>query len=299
MDFLSKTVFITGITGFTGRYISDLYKSKNYQVFGSSNNKEDQTDTIYYCDVLDFESMSEIIRKIKPNIVIHLAAISYVGHKDVSQMYNVNILGTKNLLEAIRLFAHDKIEKILVASSATVYGNQEKPILDESMCPNPINDYGISKLAMEFVCKSYFQSLPIIVVRPFNYTAPEQNINFVVPKITSAFKNRQAELELGNIDVYREYNSIHLITQYYFLLSISPHKSQVVNLCSGHTYSLKEIIDKCATITNHSLEIKINPAFVRSNEIISLSGSTQKLKELISLPTEFSIDQTLMLFFKQ
>ena len=298
MDSHSKKVFITGISGFTGIYLSKYFADKNFEVFGLANHNESENPNIFICDLLEKEKLSAIIKEIQPNIVIHLAAISFVGHANFSEMYNVNVIGTQNLLEALKNEAKNSTSKIVLASSATVYGNQLETVLSESLCPNPVNHYGISKLAMEFTAKTYFDSLPIIITRPFNYTAPEQNINFVIPKITKAFKEKSNVLELGNINVYREYNSINFICECYYKLAISAFSSEIVNLCSGETHSLNEVINTCIEISEHNLEVKINPAFVRSNEIYKLSGSPKKLKKMIDLKNyNYSIEETLKSFF--
>ena len=298
MDSHSNKVFITGINGFTGIYLSKYFANKNFEVFGLANKNEGENPNIFICDLLEKEKLSAIIKKIQPSIVIHLAAISFVGHENANEMYDVNVIGTQNLLEAIKNEAKNNIHKIILASSATVYGNQLETILSEILCPNPVNHYGISKLAMEFVAKTYFDSLPIIITRPFNYTAPEQNINFVIPKITKAFKEKSSILELGNINVYREYNSINFICECYYKLAISDFSSEIVNLCSGKTHSLNEILNACTEISKHNLEVKINPDFVRSNEIYKLSGSPEKLNEMIDLKNyNYSIEETLKSFF--
>lgn len=296
MDSHSKKVFITGINGFTGIYLSKYFSDKDYEVFGLANYDESENSNIFVCNLLDKDKLCGIIKEIQPSIVIHLAAISFVGHENSNEMYDVNVIGTQNLLDAIKNEAKNSISKIIIASSATVYGNQSQSILSESLCPNPINHYGISKLAMEFVTKTYFDTLPIIITRPFNYTAPEQNVNFVIPKIAKAFKDKANVLELGNIDVYREYNSIYFICECYYKLAISDFKSEIVNLCSGKTYSLNEILKICSEISNHSLEVKINPNFVRSNEIYKLFGSTEKLYNMVNLRNDYSIEDTLKFF---
>lgn len=298
MDSLSKKVFITGINGFTGKYLSKYFESNNYEVFGLSNSVAIENENIFSCDLLEKEKLQAIIKKIQPEIVIHLAAISFVGHLDITEMYSVNVIGTQNLLEAIKSEASNSIKKIILASSATVYGNQIENELSESLCPNPVNHYGISKLAMEQVAKMYFEILPIIITRPFNYTAPEQNINFVIPKIAKAFNEKAKVLELGNIDVFREYNSIDYICECYFKLAISTHYSEIVNLCSGKTYSLNDIIKMFSELSNHELEIKINPDFVRNNEIYKLSGSPKKLNNLIEIASINSLFQVLNKFIK-
>jgi GDP-6-deoxy-D-talose 4-dehydrogenase len=297
MDFHSKRVFITGINGFTGKYLSEYFDSRGYVVYGITNFNESSNANIYRCDLLEKEKLANLIEKIQPSIVIHLAAISFVGHPDISEMYNVNVIGTQNLLEAIKQKGLKTIKKVILASSATVYGNQPHTELSEQFCPNPINHYGISKLAMEQVAKMYFNEIPIIITRPFNYTAPEQNINFVIPKIAYAFKNKLESLDLGNIEVFREYNSIHLISECYYLLAESNFSSETVNLCSGKTFSLKEVIAICSELSNHKLVININQSLVRTNEIIRLSGSSKKLNSMIQLNHNYSLRETLSLFF--
>ena len=126
MDSHSKRVFITGINGFTGKYLSEYYATRGYHVSGISNIKELSNTNIYTCNLLDKETLTNLINQIQPNIVIHLAAISFVGHNDITEIYNVNVIGTQNLLEAIREKGLKSIEKVVLASSATVYGNQKR-----------------------------------------------------------------------------------------------------------------------------------------------------------------------------
>ena len=295
MDSHSKKVFITGINGLTGLYLSKYFISKGFAVYGLSNSAPSKSEesSIFKCDLADLEKLNMIIKKIQPEIIIHLAAISFVGHQKTSDFYDVNVIGTQNLLEAVRLYGITNIKKIILASSATVYGNQKMSSLSEKLVPNPLNHYGISKLAMEQIAKTYFNDLPIILVRPFNYTAPEQNINFVIPKIAQSFNNRSNNLELGNIAVFREYNSIHFICECYYKLAISSYKSEIVNLCTGKTYSLKKIIQVFNTITKYKPVITINEAFVRKNEINKLSGNPKKLNSMINLETNYSLENLI------
>ncbi len=298
MDSHSKKILITGINGFTGVYLSKYFEDNHFEVYGISNHADFNEKNIFKCNLLNEDNLNLIIKKIQPNIVIHLAAISFVGHKNVNEIYETNVIGTKNLLEAIKNEGIKSIKKVIIASSATVYGNQIENELNENLVPNPVNHYGISKLAMEFVVKMYFDILPIIITRPFNYTAPKQNKNFVIPKITDAFNSKLEVLELGNTNVFREYNSIEFICESYFLLSISVHQSTIVNLCSGTTHSLDEIIKICKKITNHDIKININENFVRKNEISKLSGSPSKLNQLVKLKSNNNIINTLQQFFK-
>jgi GDP-6-deoxy-D-talose 4-dehydrogenase len=291
----SNRVLITGITGFTGKYLKGYLSERGFEVYGLTNNHEDQEENTFYSDITDKEHLQKTVFQIAPNYVIHLAAISFVGHPNDLDFYGVNVLGTQNLIFSC-LQLPQKPNKIILVSSATVYGNQSTDTLDESLCPQPSNHYGISKLAMEHMAVNFMKDLPIIIVRPFNYTAPGQDSVFVIPKIAEVFKNRKAVLELGNIDVYREYNSIGYICEVYHKLLISSITSELVNVCSNQAHSLREIISLFQQFSNHNPEIKINPKFVRNNEIIRLTGCDAKLKKLIQTETTNSIESVVKSF---
>ncbi|MEN3323820.1 GDP-mannose 4,6-dehydratase [Mariniflexile soesokkakense] len=295
MELHSNKVLITGINGFTGKYLKQYLEQKNYTVHGVSNQVNENEINVYQCDITNKEQLVSIFKKIQPNYIIHLAAISFVQHLDIEEIYKVNVIGTQNLLEA-SLEIEKKVKKIIIASSAAVYGNQNHSVLNEGLCPNPVNHYGISKLSMEFITKTYFEKLPLIITRPFNYTAPGHGEQFVIPKIAKAFINKEECLELGNLDVYREYNSIYFVCDIYFKLMESNSKSEIVNIASGKTHSLNEVISLFEKETNHKINIKINQSFVRKNEIKKLAGDTKKLLQLIQTPSNSSIDDVIKSF---
>jgi len=295
MEHLSSRVLITGINGFTGKYLMKYLSEKNYSVYGISNQVDQEEQNVFQCDITNKEDLVSVLKKIQPNYIIHLAAISFVQHTDSENFYKVNVIGTQNLLEA-SIEIKDSIKKILIASSATVYGNQSSDVLNENMCPNPLNHYGISKLSMEFVAKTFFNKLPIIITRPFNYTAPGHGEQFVIPKIAKAFINREDNLELGNLNVYREYNSIGFVCEVYYNLMKSDAISEIVNIASGKSHSLNEVISLFEKATNHRINIKINPDFVRKDEIERLAGDTKKLNKMINAPSNYNLEDVIKSF---
>jgi nucleoside-diphosphate-sugar epimerase len=99
MDSHSNKVLITGIGGFTGKYLSTYLQNKGYQVFGLSNS-DDENGNIYKCDITNKNDVEFILKEIKPNYIIHLAAISFVQHDDIKEIYNVNVIGTQNILDS-------------------------------------------------------------------------------------------------------------------------------------------------------------------------------------------------------
>ncbi|MBD0779694.1 GDP-mannose 4,6-dehydratase [Maribacter sp. ANRC-HE7] len=286
-----ETIFITGITGFTGKHLEDYFVKQGFCVYGTTFSESYSKNHIV-CDILEEKTLSGIISNIKPDFIIHLAAISFVAAADQKHIYNVNIFGTLNVLNAIERLEY-KPKKILIASSAAVYGNIEGA-LSEDMCPKPVNHYGNSKLAMENMVRPYFNRLNIIIVRPFNYTGIGQENHFLIPKIISHYVKNKKEIELGNIDVYREFNNVKFVIKSYSELLFSSTKSEIFNVCTGHAINIKSIINSMDNLANYNIKVKINPKFVRENEIKILKGNPQKLFSCIGdFSTEISMEETL------
>jgi nucleoside-diphosphate-sugar epimerase len=287
----NKKIFITGITGFTGKYLEEYYSKHGFNVCGTTFT-EPSSSNHYKCDILEEEELLKILNKVKPDYVIHLAAISFVAAKDQKNIYNVNIFGTLSLLTALLKLDYIPI-KILIASSAAVYGNIEGE-LGEDLCPQPVNHYGNSKLVMENMVKGYFDRLNIIIVRPFNYTGTGQENHFLIPKIVSHFKENKKEIELGNIDVFREFNDVNYIVRCYTELLFSKFKSEIFNVCSGNAININKILTSMNKLANYVIKVNVNPKFVRKNEITTLKGNPQKLFRCIGdFSSEFSIEGTL------
>lgn len=294
-DLSKKTIFITGITGFTGVYLETFFLQKGYFVFGTSYQKSENKNH-FICDITFKDQIKEILKNIQPDYIIHTAAISFVAGNNQEEMYKVNVFGTLNLLDAL-IDMEINPKKIIIASSAAVYGNIGE-ILKEDMCPSPINHYGNSKLAMENLVKTYFPKLNIIITRPFNYIGVGQRENFLIPKIISHFKNKKSFIELGNIDVYREFNDIDYLAECYYKLLIAKDTSMIINICSGNVYSIKNIISCLEGLSNHRINVKVNPEFIRKNEIKVLKGSPQKLYATIDdIPVRNKLEDTLERMF--
>lgn len=295
MGTVSKTVFITGINSFTGKYLADYLRQKGYKVVGSS--RVGGSRDVFGIDIADKVGLTSVINQVLPDYVIHLAAISFVGYEKNLDFYNINTIGTINLLEALNSLKK-RPKKVILASSAVVYGRQEKSVLDESLCPFPLNHYGSSKYAMETLAANFYEDLPILQVRPFNYTGTGQSENFLIPKIVKHFKEQKKKIELGNLDVVREFNDISFVCEVYSRLLESDIDSTVVNICSGRGISLIDIIDMMNMIAGYNIEVEVNQQFVRKNEIKKLVGSADKLFKIIGRIEQVPFDETLKNMYK-
>ena len=280
----NSKIFITGILGFTGLHLAKYLNNMGAIVHGISRKKcsgKGVDDCIVHeCDILDFKRLKEIVTSVQPDFIFHLAGnSSNVG--DSFEKYKTNIMGTENLLKAI-IESNCSVQKVIISSTASVYGNKYSEC-EESVSPEPVSHYGISKLGVEKISKNYFDKIPIIITRPFNYTGYGQKINFLIPKIVKHFKEKRKIVELGNLNVFREFNSIEYVLDCYFKLMVSESSGKIVNICSGITYSITEIIAFIEILTNHQINVKVNELFVRKNEISHLKGSTNLLERVIKI----------------
>ena len=284
-------VLITGINGFTGVHLEKRLTTSGFDVYGTVLDTP-ASKKHFQCDITNKSEIKNLIARIRPQYVVHIAAISFVGENNASLIYDVNVIGTENLLQS--LVESDVIpKKTIIASSATVYGNQGKEILDESMCPKPVNHYGASKLAMEHLCANYFSRMDILLTRPFNYTGIGQEEHFLIPKIVQHFKAKKPTISLGNLDVKREFNDIGYVCEVYKRLLLSNIKSETVNIASNRGIKLLDVIDMMNEIAGYTINVEVNPAFVRKDEIKSLTGSTKKLTSLLGEMKQKAFVETL------
>ena len=286
-----KKVLVTGVDGFTGRHLDNALKLSGFRVIGLSDQSTD-ADDVFTCDLLDKENLQQVVAKIQPNYVVHLAAISFVGHGNAEDFYRINVIGTANLLEAL-LKLEKKPTKVLIASSANVYGNSEKSPILETQQPSPVNHYAMSKLAMEFIARTYLERIPLFFTRPFNYIGLGQAESFVIPKLISHFVNEAKVIELGNLDVDREFNDVRFVCDAYLRLLDAAKPGEVYNICSGKPVKLGAVIALLTKMTGHSINVKVNPSFVRENEVHRLCGNPKKLLDTIGAIKQPILKETL------
>lgn len=294
---MATRALITGIRGFTGQYMAAELVQAGYEVFGLAHGDHGTTlpgvKKIGVCDLDDQQSLHAAIAAIQPDIVIHLAAIAFVAHGDANAIYRTNVIGTRNLLEALSTTLKTP-SAVLVASSANVYGNSTEGTLDECIPAAPANDYAVSKLAMEYLAKTYMNKLPIIIARPFNYTGVHQSDSFLLPKIVRHVRRLAPVIELGNINVSRDFSDVRTVVQYYRKLVEHPAAiGEIFNVCSEEAHSLNDVLKLALSIADHKMEIQINPLFVRQNEIPVLIGSKSKLVSLVGDVKKIELADTL------
>lgn len=286
-----KTVLVTGAGGFTGRYLVRALRKRGYRTI-SLNYQQAENETTWNCDLTDAAAVRAAVQRAQPDKMVHLAASSHVKNGNVQGFYRVNFFGTLHLLEALEALEQVP-DKVILASSANVYGTPAIDPIDEAVEPAPVNHYANSKLVMEQTARLWFDKLPIVITRPFNYTGLGQNEQFLIPKIVSHFRRQAPYIELGNLEVSRDFSAIQDVVACYLALLETDIRSEVVNICSGVATSLKQVIDLMNTLAGYTIEVRVNPDLIRTHEIPILRGDSTKLKGLIGFAPATSMEDIL------
>lgn len=284
-----KSVLITGISGFTGKYLKEHLAKFGYKVFGGDDLCEDKFGLKF--DVKNKRLVNYTIDRIQPNFIIHLAAKSEVTNQNLKDVYLTNTLGTNNVIESAKNIKN--LEKIIFASSAHVYGNHDCGLLREDFELRPNNHYAVSKLAAENICNLHADTLPIIIARPFNYTGVGQNKNFLIPKIVEGFKQNYKSLDLGSLSVARDFSDVRDIAEDYRQIMLFGIPGEVYNICSGRAISLNSIVQHLVALTGNQIIVNSKLHLIREKEVKILKGTREKLDTLTGKRQRYSIEETI------
>lgn len=288
----ASRILVTGADGFTGRHLCALLRAQGNEVVELTEHAVKSAHEIH-AELTDLAQMRDAVARARPERVVHLAAIAFPGHSDAGAIYRVNVVGTLNLLQA--LVEHGAGRRgVLLPSTATVYAGDASAALTEDSPVAPASHYAVSKLAMEHMARLFADRLPVVVVRPFNYTGPGQREPYLVPKIVRHFAKRAPVIELGNIDSERDFLDVRTVVDAYArLLETDAACGRTFNLCSGAGSSVRALIERLEGITGHRIAVRVNPAFVRPNEPRRIVGSPARIEDAIGKLLEVPLTRTL------
>lgn len=307
-----KRVLITGISGMAGSHLADylLANEKNCQIFGTKrwrspmDNIAHLTDKVSFleCELTDATGCVEVMKKVKPDYVFHLAAQSFV-HASWSNPYaavNDNVLMQLNLFEAIR---HTGINpKVQVALSSEEYGRvfeNELPIREGNPL-RPLSPYAVSKVGQDMLAYQYWSSygLQVIRTRAFNHEGPRRGEVFV----TSNFAKQLAEIELGlkapvlhvgNLNAQRDWTDVRDVVRAYWIAANQGTPGQDYNIASGVTRTVREMLDFLLSICKVRVEVQTDPTRLRPSDVDVLLGDPSKFKNATGWKPEISFEQMM------
>tara|TARA_B100000073_G_scaffold113496_1_gene91750 strand:- start:3906 stop:4865 length:960 start_codon:yes stop_codon:yes gene_type:complete len=306
-------VLITGITGNVGSHLADyiLENHSNAKVYGllrwrsPLDNVENIKDEInlVLADLNDLNSMINALESIKPDIVFHLAAQSFVQFSFAApaETLNTNVIGTSNLLEAIRL---TKIKpKIHICSSSEVYGQVKKnevPIT-ESNPFRPASPYAVSKVAEDMLGYQYYLSYDMHIVRTrmFTHTGPRRGDVFA----ESWFAKQIAMVEkkiimnpikVGNLDSIRTIMDVRDAVRAYWMMMEKSPAGEVYNIGGDTTVTVKEILNKLIEYSDKDIEYKTDPSLLRPSDVTLQIPNTDKFKKLTGWEPQIKYEDTLL-----
>lgn len=292
-----KRVLITGASGFIGQFVlKEIVKHEDIDFFAIDTRKisDVSVEKQESVSLLDKEKLMGIIKKYQPNVIIHLAAIALVTHDNVGEIYNVNVQGTENLLEAAQEYC-DNGTRVILASTAGVYGNQEVEKYREDLPYNPANNYSYSKMITEYLGKRYKDNLEIVTIRPFNIIGVGQSENFLIPKLVEHFANKKEKLSVGNISSFRDYVDVEYCAEVILeLIQREKIDFDVLNICSGIPTSGEMVLQLLQEMTSFKPEIEISKNFVRKNEVWRMIGDTTRLSKFMNGKKSQSVKDILL-----
>jgi GDPmannose 4,6-dehydratase len=303
---------ITGITGQDGYYLSKFLIEKGYEVHGtirrSSTFNTSRIDSLmakydgtgklnlYYSDLLDSSSLSNLVSLIQPDEIYNLAAQSHVAVSFKNPLYTTNTgLGALTLLEAVK--NADKDIKFYQASSSEMFGGKSEQILNEDSILDPKSPYAASKVLAHNLNKIYRESYGLFCVNGilFNHESPHRGETFVTRKVTRAVgrihNDIQNTLTLGNLDAFRDWGFAGDYVEGMWLM-MQHHEPDDWVLATGETHSVKEFVSKAFQSVNLEWEdyVKTSDKFYRPNEVNHLLGDSSKAQEKLNWTPKVSFD---------
>lgn len=290
-----KRLLVTGLDGFVGLHVKQALEGSQSPRYRLAMPRE-------AIELTDPETIARAIEDTQPECVLHLAAQSFVpaSLKDPRPTYEVNFFGTLNLLQALK--TNGFCGRMLYVGSAEVYGavrTEDLPITES--CPmRPRSPYGVSKAAAELLCYQWAQTqnMDIVMARPFNHVGPGQATHFVVPDFARQlteikFGRRDSVIRVGNIDVTRDFTDVRDVVEAYFTLIEDGDAGEVYNVCSGHEYGVRDVLNELIRLAGIECEIVVDENRLRSAEQQRACGSFEKLAKRTGWAPRIALSESL------
>ncbi len=300
-------ILVTGAGGFIGSHLTEYLVKNGHKVralihYNSWNfwgwlekSKCINDIEIFSGDIRDYDSVHKSMEEI--DYVFHLAALIGIPYSYYSPLAYIktNIEGTYNILQAARAL---NTQRIIISSTAEVYGTAQYLPIDEKHPVNPQSPYAATKASADVLANSFFFSfnLPIVIIRSFNSFGPRQSARAVIPTIISQALKGGGELKLGNIDVFRDFNYVLNMVQ--GLYEVGLHEKSIgetLHIGTNKGTSIRELIDMIGKLTNTELKVQIDEQRIRpvKSEVQGLVCDYSRTNQLTGWKPTFSLEEGL------
>lgn len=301
-----KKALVTGINGFAASWLSEELLRRGWDVHGTLRPRSNPRNIAHifdrlntsWCEMTDYFSVRETIKRVQPDSIFHLAAQSFVplSWKAPHLTFETNVGGTINVLEACREL--EKNPSILITSSSQVYGNAEVPFGLNTLY-NPVNPYDVSKLAQELIGKVYFKSygLRVRTTRAFNITGPRRQEfmaeSSFAKQIAEIEKGKRSEISLGNLEATRDFIDVRDVARGYADVIEKGNDGETYILASGKETKMSEVLNILIGLSTKS-DIKVvqDPNLMRPSDTPRMRGDTSSA-DAIGWKAEISLEQSL------
>jgi nucleoside-diphosphate-sugar epimerase len=298
-----KRVLVTGGSGFIGSHLVHKLLEQGAEVsvtvrYGNVMKNERLRDCwndirVIEADLRNRGALDAGLSTLPPQVVFHLAAYNHVGQSfvQVEECFDVNAKGTANLLDAC-----SGSEKFIYMSTSEVYGHQTEVPFIETMCPEPISPYAITKYAGELYCHMKQRiggDTSVIILRPFNTFGPYQSAKAVIPElIVDCLRGKTIRTTKG--EQTREFNYVDNIVDGLVLAGSASRKLDgVMNLAAGEEITIRDLVTKIAELTGTQSQIEIGALPYRPTEIWRMYADSSRARSTLGWEPQVRLEEGL------
>lgn len=306
---MMKKVLITGITGFVGSHMADFLLGEGFEVYGLCRWRASRENILHLnnkvklieADLLDSHSLERLIFEVRPELIFHLAAQSFVPASWTSPAVTLetNVVGPANLFESVRRAQINPV--IQIACSSEEYGlvkPNEIPIKETNPL-RPLSPYAVGKVAMDYLGYQYFKSygMKIVRTRGFNHTGPRRGEVFA----ESSFAKQIAEIEkgkkepvvyVGNLEAKRDYTDVRDMVRGYFLAATRGKPGEVYNISQDKAWKIADVLSYLISLSKVKVRVKNDPARMRPSDVPVLIGDSSKFRRQTGWKPKIPLEKT-------
>ncbi|MEB3220504.1 MAG: GDP-mannose 4,6-dehydratase [Candidatus Sericytochromatia bacterium] len=298
-----RPILVTGSSGFVGGWLLEtLARRGDGPVVGLDRTARADRPLADFAavDLAHPEPVAAALARWRPRAVYHLAGQASVAEalQAPASTVEANALGTLHLLEALRRQAPDA--RVLLVSSAEVYGDRAEGLLHEAEPPAPATPYAASKVALEALGHAWWRSygLPVVIARPFNHTGPGQSDRFAA----SAFAHQIAAIEagrqppvlhVGDLETRRDFLDVRDVTEAYARLLAVGEPGRVYNVCRGETIRIGDMLGALLALARVGIEVAPDPSRQRAVDARARWGDPSALRAATGWHATVPWEQTL------